>query len=416
MADIFSLQDKITQKIVSALAVRLTSGEKENLASKGTDNLEAYDAFMRGWQHYLRHTPESFAQAISDFGKAVEIDPDFSRAYAALALVYLRASGSREWYEVLETDYFTLRVKARHFLNIAMKKPTSLAYRVASSMDLWRRKHDKALQNAEKAIALNPADAESQYVMAEILVYGGKPKEGMNIINEVMRLDPNKMADCLKLIGIAHFCLGEYEEAIASFKRSLKYNPLSDVFDLLASAHANLGNDNDARAAFEIEKKRWLQVSGKGETGTITKLDMQPTVYSRPFNNPEATQRFVGGLIKAGWPEPHRYYEVYRKNKLTGEEVRDLVTGRTQVLSGFAGGGWTQKFGKDGKVTYQGFGMKDTGKFWIEDDQCCVTYDKMMVGLPLCLDLYSNPSGTFEKKDEYIQVNDFGMYPVSYVD
>ena len=416
MADIFSLQDKITQKIVSALAVRLTSGEKENLASKGTDNLEAYDAFMRGWQHYLRHTPESFAQAISDFGKAVEIDPDFSRAYAALALVYMRASGSKEWYEVLETDYFTLRVKARHFLNIAMKKPTSLAYRVASSMDLSRRKHDKALQNAEKAIALNPADAESQYVMAEILVYGGKPKEGMNIINEVMRLDPNKMADCLKLIGIAHFCLGEYEEAIASFKRSLKYNPLSNVFDLLASAHANLGNDNDARAAFEIEKKRWLQVSGKGETATITKLDMQPTVYSRPFNNPEATQRFVGGLIKAGWPEPHRYYEVYRKNKLTGEEVRALVTGRTQVLSGFAGGGWTQKFGQDGKVTYQGFGMKDTGKFWIEDDQCCVAYDKMMVGLPLCLDLYSNPSGTFEKKDEYIQVNDFGMYPVSYVD
>ena len=173
MADIFSLQDKITQKIVSALAVRLTSGEKENLASKGTDNLEAYDAFMRGWQHYLRHTPESFAQAISDFGKAVEIDPDFSRAYAALALVYMRASGSKEWYEVLETDYFTLRVKARHFLNIAMKKPTSLAYRVASSMDLSRRKHDKALQNAEKAIALNPADAESQYVMAEILVFGG---------------------------------------------------------------------------------------------------------------------------------------------------------------------------------------------------------------------------------------------------
>jgi hypothetical protein len=185
---------------------------------------------------------------------------------------------------------------------------------------------------------------------------------------------------------------------------------------LLASAHANLGNDNDARAALEIEKKRWLQVSGKGETATITKLDMQPTVYSRPFNNPEATQRFVGGLIKAGWPEPHRYYEVYRKNKLTGEEVRDLVTGRTQILVGFAGGGWTQKFGQDGKVTYQGFGMKDTGKFWIEDDQCCVTYDKMMVGLPLCVDLYRNPSGTFEKKNEYIQVNDFGMYPVSYVD
>ena len=143
---------------------------------------------------------------------------------------------------------------------------------------------------------------------------------------------------------------------------------------------------------------------------------MQPTVYSRPFNDPGVTRRFVDGLIKAGWPEPHRYYEVYKENKLTGKEVRNLVTGRTQVLAGFAGGGWTQKFGKNGKVSYQGFGMKDAGKFWIEGDQCCVTYDKMMAGLPLCVDLYRNPGGTMERKDEYLQVNDFGMYPVSYLD
>jgi TolB-like protein len=64
--DIFSLQDKITQKIVSALAIKLTSGEQENIASKGTDNIEAYDTFLKGWQHYLRGTPEDFAQAIAD--------------------------------------------------------------------------------------------------------------------------------------------------------------------------------------------------------------------------------------------------------------------------------------------------------------------------------------------------------------
>jgi TolB-like protein len=61
--DIFSLQDKITQKIVSALAIKLTSGEQENIASKGTDNIEAYDTFLKGWQHYLRGTPEDFAHS-----------------------------------------------------------------------------------------------------------------------------------------------------------------------------------------------------------------------------------------------------------------------------------------------------------------------------------------------------------------
>jgi adenylate cyclase len=416
MEDIFSLQDKIAQKIVAALAVKLTSGEKENLASKGTDNIEAYDAFLKGWQHYLQGTPESFAQAIADFEKAIEFDPDFSRAYAALALVHLKAGSSKKWYQALRTDYFTLKVKARHFLNIAMKKPTSLAYRVASSMELKRRNHDKALQNAEKAITVNPTDAESQFAMAEVLVYSGRPKEAMKIIDAVMRLDPNKMADCLKLNGIAHFCLGEYEEAIASFNRSLKYNPESYVHNWLASAHANIGNDNDARAAFEIEKKRWLEVSAKGETATITKLDLQPTVYSYPFKDPGVMRRFVDGLIKAGWPEPHRYYAVYKENKLTGDEIRDLVVGKTQVLAGFAGGGWTQKLSEDGSVVYKGYGIHDTGVYRIEGDQCCITYDKMLASLPLCVDLYRNPGGTVEKKDEYIQVNDFGMYPVSYID
>jgi tetratricopeptide (TPR) repeat protein len=297
-----------------------------------------------------------------------------------------------------------------------MKNPTSLAYRVASSMDLRRRNHEKALQNAEKAMALNPADAESQFALAEVLVYSGKPKEAMKIINTVMRIDPSRMAECLNLFGKAHFCLGEYEEAIAAFNRSLKYNPASGHYDWLASAYANIGKDNEARASFEIEKKRWLEVSAKGETAKFTKLDLQPTVFTIPFNNPEVTQRFVGGLIKAGWPEPHRYHEVYRENKLTGEEVRYLVTGRTQVLVGFAGGEWTQKFGKDGNVSYQGFGVEDTGKFWIEGDQCCITYDNMMAGLPLCMDLYRNPGGKIENKDEYLQVNDFGIMPVSYVD
>ena len=66
-------------------------------------------------------------------------------------------------------------------------------------------------------------------------------------------------------------------------------------------------------------------------------------------------QRFVDGFIKTGRPEPDRYYEVYKENKLIGDEVRDLVIGKTQVLAGFA-------------------------------------------GLPLCVDLYRNTDGTIEKK------------------
>jgi len=91
MDDIFALQDKITHKIISALALRLTASEQKALTDKGTDNLQAYDEFLKGWQGYRLLTKEGFAEAKIHLEKAVEIDPEFARAYAALAVLYQKA-------------------------------------------------------------------------------------------------------------------------------------------------------------------------------------------------------------------------------------------------------------------------------------------------------------------------------------
>ena len=416
MEDIFSLQDKITQKIVAALAVRLTPGEKENIASKGTENIAAYDAFLKGWQHYLQSTPDALGAAINDFKKAIELDPTYSQAYAALALTYDRGSaGGKKFNEAIRADYFAARVIARHYLNIAMKKPTALAYRVASRMDIRLRRHDEALQNAEKAIAIYPNDAEMQLNIARILTYSGKPKEAMNVIKKVMQLDPNRMADCLYLLGIAHFCMEQYEEIISVFERARKYNPLLWTENWLAIAYAHLGREKEAKAEFEKYSERWLGTV-EGDQN-ITKLDLQPDVYNHPFKEPEVIKRFVEGLIKAGHPEPHRYYVAYKKNKLSGDEIRDLVFGRTETSPIFAGGTWTIKFERDGNALFDGYGFKDKGKWWVEGNQLCQKWKQMMgAGLTVYNDLYRNPSGTLEGKDQNLKVTDFGMLPVSYVD
>jgi TolB-like protein len=85
---IFALQDQITQKIVSALTVKLTGSEKQIIAEKGTNNVEAYEEFLRGCLHYRRMTPDDLAKAVRSFKKAIELDPNYGRAYAALALAY----------------------------------------------------------------------------------------------------------------------------------------------------------------------------------------------------------------------------------------------------------------------------------------------------------------------------------------
>jgi TolB-like protein/Tfp pilus assembly protein PilF len=417
MVEIFSLQDKITQKIVAALAVKLTPDEKENIVSKGTNNIEAYDAFMKGWQHCLRWTPKDVAAAIKYFKKAIELDPEYYNAYAALALIYDEgAGGGKEWTKALQAGYFAGRAQARLYLDMAMKKPTALAYRVASWMDLRRRQHDKALREIEKAIAISPNDAEVQFGMARILVYTGKPKEALEVIEKVMLLDPNKMADCLYLSGIAYFCMEQYDKSISLLERALKYNPHLWVEHWLAINFVYLGRQKDAELAFKKYEKRWFGSVEGSSIGAVTKIDLQPGVYNHPFKDPEVTERYVNGIILAGHPKPHRYWEVSKGNKLTGDEIRDLVIGRTIISPVFAGGSWTMKTGKDGSAYYEGYGMKDSGRNWIEDDQFCSQYKKYLAGLKSCGDLYRNPKGILERRDEYLLVADQGIFPISFID
>jgi adenylate cyclase len=83
LADVFALQDKVTQNIADALRVKLTNAEQIALGQEETSVPAAYDAFLRGWEHYRRTTPEDFAKAIPHFEQAIGLDPHYSRAYAA---------------------------------------------------------------------------------------------------------------------------------------------------------------------------------------------------------------------------------------------------------------------------------------------------------------------------------------------
>jgi tetratricopeptide (TPR) repeat protein len=88
MENIFDLQDKITKKIAAILEVKLTAKEQNRLAKKETTNIQAYDAFVKGWDHLHRETPDDLIQAFSSFMEAIELDPMHSRAQAAAGMAY----------------------------------------------------------------------------------------------------------------------------------------------------------------------------------------------------------------------------------------------------------------------------------------------------------------------------------------
>jgi TolB-like protein len=75
LKNIFTLQDTIARSVVKALAVELTKDESDRVTKRGTGNVQAYDMVLKGWEHYLKQTPDEFKAAIADFKKATEIDP-----------------------------------------------------------------------------------------------------------------------------------------------------------------------------------------------------------------------------------------------------------------------------------------------------------------------------------------------------
>ena len=291
LEDVFTLQDKITMKIVAALAVKLTADEEKHVAFKGTDNIQAYDAFLQGWAHYVRMTPDDFAKAIRYFETAIELDPNYGRSYAALAATYWE-SYYRFWHDSLGVTWDDTKEKAEEYLQKAMEKdPTPLARGVASKMHIARHNYEEALAETEQALSLDPNNAGSYISMAYALVYAGKSEEAMDYIKKAMRIDPEYPAYYLIVSGLAHFSLEEFEEAISLFERALERNPENYIALIpLAATYIHIDREKEAEARI----KRLYEII---PFVTLAMVEVCPLWQFKSF---DARQRLLSGLEKAG--------------------------------------------------------------------------------------------------------------------
>ena len=133
MNKVFALQDEINQKIVSALEVKLTRGEKELVGQRGTDNIDAYNAFLEGWAELSRYKPDGTAKAAALFKKAIEMDPNYGRAYEGLAYVYYQATLFTALLPAINMSWIEARLRLREYTQMAiMKKPTPSAYNLSA--------------------------------------------------------------------------------------------------------------------------------------------------------------------------------------------------------------------------------------------------------------------------------------------
>jgi TolB-like protein len=416
MGKVFALQDQINQKIVTALAVKLTGSEKEPAAYKGTDNVAAYDAFLRGWGHYLRLTPEDFAKAAASFKKAVELDPNYGRAYAALASVYWDASLMPALLKGLGVSWYEARARSIQYLQKTTENP--ITHYVKSRRYLWRRQHQEAISELERAIALDPNDPACHLNMGYALNYAGRPKEAVEYFRRGMRLDPHNPSRYVAGLSQAHFSMGELEEAVGLYEKAMRLNPENAPWawgGCLAAFYALLGRDQEARATFETYKKGKFDVPGT--------VNLRYIMNSSPYKDRAVAERLVEGLRKAGFPPAHirgGYFPAFKENQLTGEEIRKLLYGSRITGYIFYPQQFSQKYKKNGELTYDGPSIasgptSDIGKSRIEGDTICWQYEKRFGGVEYCGTVFRYPVGTPEGKDEYFWCTDFGFGTFSLV-
>jgi adenylate cyclase len=426
MSKVFALQDQITQKIVSALKVKLTGGEKEQVGERGTDNIEAYNALLEGWGQFYRYAPDGTAKAAALFKKAIELDPNYGRAYAWLAHVYYQATLFTALLPALNMSWTEGRLRLREYTQMAMKKPTTSAYNLSALLYLSRRQHKEAIFEEERGLALDPNNPECLFNIGRVLYMSGSPKEGIEHVNKCWRLDPRSRFLYLVALGWAHFCMGEIAQAATFMEQALKIHPEAAPTIPLAAFYALLGRNQDAQAMLEMRRKK--------QGGRVP--DVEVMMFNIPFRDRVIVDRYAVGLLKAGLA-PARvsggYFPASKENQLSGEEIKSLLLGSRITGIDRDGQQWWLDREKNGEFTWRGPALKDPytqkiisaptpagpnsdrGKSRIEGDTICHQFEKLYWGLEFCGTVFRNPRGTNGSKDEYFFCNDIGFTPFSLV-
>jgi len=282
---IFALQDEIIQQIVGNLNVEVWQAELERIRRIPTNNLTAYDHFLRGVELYQRYTKETTDHARQMFEKVLELDPTYAAAYQALGWTY-HSEWIWQWSQDPQTleQYFTLAQKA-----LALDDSLPYAHMLLSQAYLWKRQHEQAIVEAERAIALNLNDAWGYLILAGALNFSGKPEEALGAAEKAMRLDPRNRELYLFDVGSAYRLMGRYEEAITTLKRAItRYPNILGGHLTLAAVYSELGKDAEARA----EVAEVLRLNPK--------FSLEVHRQRAPIKDPAAFERHLAALRKAG--------------------------------------------------------------------------------------------------------------------
>ncbi len=287
-ADVFAIQDELTQSVVGAIEPEILQREGRRVTAKSVDNLDALDLAMRGLWHFYQFGASESHAGEPLLRRAIELDPKLSRGHMALArLLFGRghwgwsADSARNMQECYEQAQIAVNLDDRdpycHYIMSLASQPTG--------------HHQQALAEAQRAIDLSPNFGLGYFALGMARVYIGHFAEAIDPLLRCQRLSPNDplMFEFINNVALAHYHLGNYEEALHHGQRALRSRRVFGGLLTVVATLGQLGRADEAKPLIaEIAGLNIPDVAGQWR-------------ITSPYADPAHSAQFVEGLAKAGY-------------------------------------------------------------------------------------------------------------------
>jgi adenylate cyclase len=246
LKDIFAIQDDITINLIEVLNVKLVDGKHLHYGA-GTENINAFIKMLQGLEYLDRITEEDYFHARKCCEEAINLDENYASAYALLAWTHIFAiefGWSKSPLVSLEQAE-KMALKA-----LSLDNSLDVGHRVLSRIYLDKRQHDKAVEEGQQALALNPNNADNHVDLAWVFIFAGKPEDAFPLFEKAFRLNPIAPAWYFQYLATSYSLTGQFSEAIKAHKKALHLNPNYIWPHVgLAAIYIATGNEKEARKA-----------------------------------------------------------------------------------------------------------------------------------------------------------------------
>jgi TolB-like protein/class 3 adenylate cyclase/Flp pilus assembly protein TadD len=288
LRDVFAIQDEVIGEIITALSLKLTPEEEKHVARRGTENLPAYDLYMRGRQQESFFNKEGNIEAQHFFEQAVALDPDYAEAWAHLGQIHT-LNGQFGWVD----DIVAAHNRALELVEKSIQLDPDIPFSRFSYSRILARNSigqlDRAIEEARKAIQLDPNYADARAYLGQLFIYTGQAEKAIEPIQEAMRINRNFPFWYQYSYGFALYFLRDFDAAAENIEKAVERN--SNVIFMQTAFVASLamaGRQEDAE--WQVE-----ELDGLGFSRSLDEYVSNHTVQ-----DPHYRALLREGLARAG--------------------------------------------------------------------------------------------------------------------